>query len=398
MEGSSGRELSEEQLFRGYTGRLFLGISLGLCLLVFGRQLLPPLLPTIIADLSITPFQAGAAVTVLGATRAVNQYLGGRFADALSRKTVLVGSLLVLVVGFVLLSMAFAYTFFVFAVVIVGVGAGAYNVSTRTIAADLYVAKRGRAFGIQSALINIAGVGAAGGAALVLAVATWRSGFLPIAAMMLFVAVVFHFRQRGQYVVRRVELEITDTIRRLFGHEATRLVIIAIVLFTFAWQGMITFLPAFLQSERGFSPALASAGFGLIYVIGVGAAPVAGAVSDRFGKVQIAAGALLCAIGGITALLVANSTLLIGGSIVFLAIGFLSFSPVILAYLMDTFADGSMAGDLGATKSIYGVIGSLGPTYVGLIAGLWSYSVAFIGLIGCLVLSLLLVVAVEYTT
>lgn len=388
MEDHTDGPPTDESLVGGYSGRLFLGISIGWFVVIFGRQLLPPLLPTIMADLDITPFLAGAALTTLFVVRAMAQFPGGRLADQLSRKTILVGSLAVLAIGFVLLGGAIAYPLLLLAAAVVGVGAGAYSVSTRATTADLYVTKRGRAFGLQDAFTSLAGVGAAGGAIVVLAVGTWRSGFLPIAAVLGGGALALHLYHRDSYVVEPVRLDVFETGSRVFGDVEVRRVIGAFVLFVFAWQGTIGFLPTFLQVEKDFSPVQASVGFGLVYVVGVVAAPLAGVIADRYGKVPTSVGALLFGSGGLLALLVVDSLVGVGLSIVGLAIGFRTFFPVAQAHLMDAFSDATMGGDLGAGKTAWSGIGSLGPTYVGLIAGWWNYTIAYAGLVGCLLASL----------
>jgi hypothetical protein len=46
-----------------------------------------------------------------------------------------------------------------------------------------------------------------------------------------------------------------------------------------------------------------------------------------------------------------------------------------------------MGGDLGAMRSLYIGIGSLGSTYVGAAGEFLTYDFAFTGLVGCLLLS-----------
>lgn len=70
----------------------------------------------------------------------------------------------------------------------------------------------------------------------------------------------------------------------------------------------------------------------------------------------------------------------------------MAYPPVMQAFLMDAFPDGSMGGDLGATRTVYIGLGSLGPTYVGFVAGRASYVTAFSGLLACLVVSAVVVV------
>lgn len=64
----------------------------------------------------------------------------------------------------------------------------------------------------------------------------------------------------------------------------------------------------------------------------------------------------------------------------------MSIPPVVQAHLMDTFPDNTMGVDLGGMRTIYIEAGRLGPTYVGYTADLESYTLAFAGLVICLLL------------
>jgi hypothetical protein len=63
------------------------------------------------------------------------------------------------------------------------------------------------------------------------------------------------------------------------------------------------------------------------------------------------------------------------------AMGQKAFPAPVQAYLMDMFPEGGMAGDLGAVRTIYIGAGSLGPVYVGYVAGRLSYTTAFAGFV-----------------
>jgi nitrate/nitrite transporter NarK len=239
-------------------------------------------------------------------------------------------------------------------------------------------------------------VSAAGGAILVLAVATWRSAFLPVAAYLFLAAIGLHLWHHDTYVIRRPDLEITTTVTRLFSSASIRRIVAAYVLFVFAWQGTIGFLPVFLQAEKGLSTTVASAVFGLVYLIGGIAGPLAGLIGDRVGKLRTVVVVLGGALTGLSALIVAETFVSIGLSIIVLSVGFRSFFDISQAYLMDTFADDTMAGDLGAAKTVWSSLGSFGSTYVGWTAGWSSYAVAYSGLVACLLLSLSILLVVWY--
>lgn len=54
---------------------------------------------------------------------------------------------------------------------------------------------------------------------------------------------------------------------------------------------------------------------------------------------------------------------------------------------MDRLPVDRVSGDLGGMRTVYIGVGSLGPTYIGFVAGDASYGVAFSGLAGCLAVS-----------
>lgn len=386
-----------ERLVRGYAGRVFLVLSVGWIGVMGGRQLLPPLLPAIIDSLAITPFLAGIALTLLSALYALAQYPGGRLADQLSRKTVLVAALATAAVGFASLSTAFTYGVLLVAVVILGIGGGAYFIAMRTTAADLYVVRRAEAFGIQMAFGRAGSALAAGVAVVILGIATWRAAFLPLAVVLAILAIGLHRLMTGAYVIEPVDLEIVETGKRVFGRSLTRRLLVSYALFVFTWQGAVGFLPTYLQIGKELSVTLASAGFAAVYVIGVVVGPLAGAVGDHRAKLPVAGGSLVLAALGLTVLVIGDALVSISLGVILFAIGLMSFPPVVQAYLMDSFADDSMGGDFGAFKTMYSSVGSLGPAYVGYVADQVSFAAAYLGLIACLAISFGLIAWINRT-
>jgi len=105
----------DERLLFGKSGRVSIALALGSVSTELGRQLLPPLLPTIITDLGISPARAGFALTVMWICFSLFQYPAGRAADRLSSKTVLVAGGVVMMAGLMLLVIAEVYLTFVVA-------------------------------------------------------------------------------------------------------------------------------------------------------------------------------------------------------------------------------------------------------------------------------------------
>lgn len=388
MSEGQGAYVQEEQLVGGYSGRLLLSLSFGYLVIQLGRNVLPPLLPAIIEDLAISPFLAGAALTVLSAAYALAMYPGGRLSDGLTRKTVLVTSLGITILGFTVLMAGSSYLLFLLGVAIFGTGGGLYWISLRALLADLFVARRGQAFGLQDSLGFVGPVIAAGAAVIILATTTWRMAFPVLIGVLLVLFVLAHRWIRGPYDFSQIDLDIRSTGTRVFGDRHVCWLVVAYSFVVFSIQAMIGFLPTFLQVEKGFSPTVASIGFGILFLGAVTTMPVAGYLGDRFSYTPVAVGGLTVSILGLGTLILPEGGILIGLGIFAFAAGAWAFPPVIQSHLMARFPDESMGGDFGAFKTIYAGIGSLGPVYVGSIAGIDTYTTGFLGLIPLLLISI----------
>ena len=393
MTDSTGAD--EERLVTGYSGRLLLAVSVGWGLIQSGRLVISPLLPAISTDLGLSSTRAGAAISVLWGLYALLQYPSGRLSDRLSRKTLLVGGLGLLCVGFGTLATAPTYLVFLVGAAVVGLGAGLYPTPARGLVSDLFVTRRGQAFGLHTASGDLGGVVAAGLATLVLAVATWRSAFLPVVVVIVAVAVALHRWNHESYVVGRVDMAVADTGRRLLGEPRLRWLLVSYSLYAFTWQSMVGFLPTYLQVSKGFSPSLANTGFAALFVVGAVAKPTAGAVGDAVSRSLLAATVLLAAAATLVVLVVATSPAVVLAAVVVFALGLMAFPPVMQAHLMDSFPTDSMGGDLGAMRTVYIGLGALGPTVVGATADAYDFTLAFSGLVGCLLVSSLLVALVS---
>lgn len=382
-----------ERLVHGYAGRLFLAISLGWLLLQGGRLVLSPLLPTVSADLGLSNVQAGFAFTMLWGLYALLQYPSGRLSDRLSRKTLLVAGLLLSTVGFAVIGISGTYRWFILGATVVGFGVGLYPTPARGLLSDLFVARRGQAFGIHTAAGDLGGLLAAGLATLVLVVATWRWAYLPVVLAVAAIALALHAFSREPYDLRWVDLAVRETGRRLLGIARLRGLLVAYILFAVTWQSTTAFLPTFLLAEKGFSPAVANASFGAYFLVGAAVKPVSGGLADRLPRGRFAAAVL--ALAGVTmaAVLAVEGFVPVGVGIVVFAAGLMAFPPVMQAHLMDSFPTESMGGDLGGMRSVYIAVGSLGPTVVGLVADVASFTHAFAVLAGCLAVSAVLVLA-----
>lgn len=372
---------------------MFLLIAGGMLVANLGRQALPPLLPSIIDGLAITPAAAGFALTMMRVSFAICQYPSGRIADTVSRSTAILTGFIGLAIGFIVLTQVPAYWVFLTGTILIGVGFAFFSVSSRVVLSDLFISKRGRAFGVNSAISRTGSILAAGLAVGALAVATWQFTFLPVIGLMIVLIVAFHLTTREAYNLSKLQDisrpggQLRETASRVFGTPQVRWLVVSYTLVIFAWEGAISFLPTYLQATKGFTPEFASGGFAVLFVVGIVVQPLSGTLSDRWDRRLIAGMATVLSLVGLVGLVVAETIPVIILSIVVYAAGLMAYTPVLQAYLMDIFPDSSKGGDLGAFKTVYEGLSSVGPTYVGVMAGVASYTVAFSGFIVCLLIS-----------
>lgn len=378
--GAAPDSASIDNLTGGYSGRMLGLIATCTVISTVGWLVIPPLLPKIIDDLAITGTQAGFAITVLTALSALGRYPGGRFADQLSRKTVLVFSLLSWICGFVVLAGATNYGLLLLGVTLVGLGLGTFFPTAFAYLSDLFVKNRGLAFGINDAAFNLGGIVASGLAIVVFILEGWRLAFLPIIALLVPLLLLLHVWSKEPYAIGRVELDVVLTVKLIILDKQILALLIISAIFSFAWNGSVTFLPTFLEAERGVTATLASIAYATVFVAGVFSTPLAGTVGDRIGRLPTVAIALLFATGGLFIVMLMPGTLgVILGVIVF-GLGITGFWPVMTAYIISVFPDEHKAGDYGALSTIFMGVGSIGPTFVGSVGEQFSFTAAYVGI------------------
>jgi predicted MFS family arabinose efflux permease len=309
------------------------------------------------------------------------EYPGGHLSDQLTRTTVILTSLGLSTIALSLLIFSATLSIFMIAVTVLGMALGMYIPSSRTLVSDLYHQKRGRAFALQLMGGDIAGIIAAGAVVVFFSMTTWRSMFLPLLILSLFLLVLFQQLSREPIRVKIVEFEFRETIFRLLGNLEMRRLVIVYALFVVGSSGVTSFLPTFLIEVHDISFELASSAYALLFITGIVSKPVSGTLSDSFARPVISAGGLLIAVGGLSAIIFSPFRSAIIGGVVLFGLGQKAVTPPLQAYLMDEFRNDNMGGDFGGFRTIYKSVGSFGPFYVGLISTKIGFVMAFFTLL-----------------
>ena len=166
----------------GYGGRL-LGTVLETMTEMAGRLVFSPFVPTLITDLGVSASAAGFSLTVMWSWSA-NSVSRGVPSETLTRKTVLVASLLVLLVDGAVFLIADGLVTLLLATAVFGLGAGLWNPTVLLALSDYFRARRIQAFAIVTASVNLDGILTAGLAVLALFFGNWRLAFVPVVGLL----------------------------------------------------------------------------------------------------------------------------------------------------------------------------------------------------------------------
>jgi MFS family permease len=356
---------------------MLLVLVLGWAGLQVARFLLPPLLPRITDTLGFSPGAIGLVLTAFGLVYAAVQYPSGTYSDALSRATLLLPGLAVLLAGVAVVAGSVTAWVFVAGVVVLGVGKGLFASPSRALVSDLFDERRGRALGVYSAGTDIGALAASGLAVATLAVGVgWRTAFVPVLVALALVTLLFVVWNREPYDLRRVGLSPRQTAGRIAATRDQRELVAAFSLFYFVVGGLTNFFPTLLV-EAGFSAEAAGGSFALLFAVGLVAKPGAGELSDRFSRLLVGSVALAAAAGGLAVVLVAPSLPVVAAGTVLVAAGYKTQFPIADAVVMEAAPEGSVGADIGAARAVFLGASALGPGVVGLVAELTTFAGAF---------------------
>lgn len=384
VSSPSAKTTDRGWLLGGYSGGLLVSVWSLFVTGVTGRLLLPPLLPTIISEFAISLSAAGVALTVLEAGRGITLYPSGHFSDQLSRSTLIVPGCIGMIAGFVLIAVAPVYVALIVGAALLGLGEGSSSIAARALVADHFVERRGRALGFFAVGFNVGGVIAPTIASLV--TGSWRHTFLVLAGFVTVLTGLFVYWNREPYDVSIPTIDIVEVTKRLVKTPTLRGPLVAFTLFFMVTASFLGFFPTFLREVKGFSPDAANLGFALVFIIGFSKFG-AGALSDRISRKLISIGGLILAAIGLSVIIIASDPIWLWPAIVVFALGHQAQFPLVDAIITDAALDTNIGSDLGAARTLFALVGSLGPTYVGVVSQFYSYTAAFWGLAGCLLIS-----------
>ena len=364
----------------------------------FLRYAFPPLFEPLQGSYGVSNAVIGTAFTGFMIVYALVQFPSGAVADRVGAVRVIAAGVGIAGLGALVLVVDSPFPVLVAAMLVIGAGTGAHKTVAVRLLSRVYPARTGRALGAHDTVGALGGVVAPAIIVVLLSAppalalvldrlpgADWRALFLASGVVALALAAAFLLRVPSRLPAdadRGVETDDPDPGARdylaLFRDPRFTVFVLVTIAFSFAYNGMVAFLPLYLSQEAGLATTTASLLYSALFAVTF-VQLVTGDLSDRVGRFPVMVAALgLAAVSLVgVVLLSAAGPLTLGVLVVALGLGAHGYRPVRGAYLMDLLPDWIAGGGLGVVRTLLMTAGALAPAVVGTVADFSGFRPAF---------------------
>ncbi len=356
----------------------------------FVRFSFPPLFERIGGVYEVSTAVLGTAFSGLLLVYAGLQFPSGLLADRFSSVTVIGVGALLAALGALTLSFDAPLVVLFGAMLVIGAGTGTFKTVGVRLLSRTYPQQTGRALGVFDTFGAFGGV-AAPAVVVVFADlpgvlgAGWRTTFLLAGVVGIGATAAFVARVPAR--LPDADADATDTdggvpyraYAAMFREWRFSTFVVVTILFSFAYNAVIAFLPLYLTREAGLGSDTASLLFSALFAVSL-VQLVTGEVSDRTGTLPVMAftvGLATAGLGSVVLLTGAAGPLALGAAVVCLGLGAHGYRPVRGAYLMSVIPASVAGGSLGAVRTIQMIAGASSPALVGVISETAGFRPAF---------------------
>lgn len=371
------------------TYHLVASVSLLWFLVQFLRFVFPPLFETFQSTYGVSNTWTGVLFSLLMLSYAAVQFPAGLLGDRFGLPTVIFAGSAVFTVAALLAAASPSFLLLIIAAMLIGIGTGPHKTVAIPLLSRRYTDHPGRVLGVMDTVGQLGGMTAPLVVVALTGFFVWQSVFLFGAVVSGALAVLFYWAVGADSTVDSVSLstdrrtETSDgetSYRSVFADRTFLMFVFVTVCFTFAWNGIASFLPLYLTAEKGLSTGVAGILYSLLFAMTF-SQTATGELGDRVGKLTVSATLFATMAVGLGGLLVVESPIGLGVVIVVAGIGFHGFRPVRDAYLMEVIPDGVSGGTLGGVRTLMTGMGALSPAMIGVLSDTVGFAPAF-GIIG----------------
>lgn len=356
------------------------------------------LLPLIGKELGLTYTEIGFILTVQHVVGAIANLPGGALVDAYGKKGYLLTLALIWIgVPYAVMSMAHSYWVLLVCMALVGIGNNIWHPAAIPMLAYRYPDRKGFVLSVHGMFGNL---GEALAPLVIGALLTWYSwrtvvvvnvvpGIL-MAAMILIMlgALGKHGAAKDSHAddINAKAVEPWSAKRyladfaSLLRNKELMLVSFSAMFRTLTQVGLLTFLPLYLAYEMGYNPFLVGVCMAVLQIAGFAASPVAGHLSDKWGRRRVVMSSML--LSGVTILgmaLARNSiwfVVFVGlvGSFLY------AMRSVLQAWAVEATPKHLAGTGVGLQFGISAIGGAIAPSLFGIVADAYGLQATFYGL------------------
>lgn len=366
----------------------------------FVRYVFPPLFETLQATYGVSNTQTGLLFTLLMLGYSTAQLPAGVLGDRFGEPRVILGGVGLFATAAVGAFLAPTFALLTLAAILIGIGTGIHKTVAIPYLSKEYPERTGLALGVMDTIGQFGGIVAPVVVIVLLASPLhWSVVFVLTTIVSLGLGLLFFSSASS-----------STTYRPGNGHKANdgggdpglhaylsiftdrKLVLFLMVttLFTFVWNGIASFFPLFLTTEKGLSADMAGLAYSLLFAASLSQL-VTGDISDRLGRLRVALLLFVLMIVGLSLVVAVQGLVAILVLTVVMGVGLHGFRPVRDSYLMDLIPSSVGGGTLGIVRTVMTVIGALSPAIVGYLSDTVGFIPAFVVLIIVLVCAIALI-------
>lgn len=360
-------------------------VSLLWFMVQFLRYVFPPLFGTFQAIYGVSNSQTGILFTAMMLAYSTVQFPAGMLGDRIGRSFVILIGATVFASAALLAAASPSFTVVLIAAIVIGLGTGPHKAVAIPLLSSQYPDRTGRALGVMDTIGQLGGMTAPLAVAGVLAVTVWQGVFVLGAAITAILIMLLFLRVRNDdgLMVPGSAVTVDGDVDRgdvnylaVFRNRRLLLFMVVTMLFTFAWNGLSSFFPLFLATEKGLDGEITGVLYSLLFAASV-AQTVTGDLSDRVGRLSVSSLLFAAMFLGITTLVVADSLPVLVVTTLVVGVGFHGFRPVRDSYLMNVIPESIGGGTLGVIRTGMTGVGALAPAIVGYLSDIVGFVAAF---------------------
>jgi MFS family permease len=367
------------------------------------------LLPLIGKELGLTYTQIGFILTVQHVVGAIANLPGGAVVDAYGKKGFLLVLALVWIgVPYAVMALTHSYGVLLVCMALVGIGNNIWHPAAIPTLAYRYPDRKGFVLSLHGMAGNLGEALAPLAIGALLTVFSWRTvvvlNVVPgvvMAAMILVMLGAFsvakshdpndiNAKAAQPWSARKYMADLGSLLR----NKGLMMVSLSAMFRTLTQVGLLTFLPLYLANELGYNLFIVGVCMAIIQIAGFAASPVAGHLSDKWGRRKVVMSSMLLTGVTIAGMVLAGNSVWF---VVFVALvgSFLyAMRSVLQAWAIECTPRHLAGTGVGLQFGITAIGGGIAPSLFGMIADARGLQVAFYGLAITIVLGNFLVMFV----